>query len=102
MVDPPVVQIFISSPNRDVGSEREIAERVIARLDGIWKMHVRLHAKRWEKSEYQAIKGFQEAIGEMAVYDVVIGISMEVHRQSAAARPLPPPERLGLRERHGI
>ena len=85
MVDPPVVQIFISSPNRDVGSEREIAERVIARLDGIWKMHVRLHAKRWEKSEYQAIRGFQQAIGDMAIYDVVIGILWK-----CIGSPLPP------------
>jgi hypothetical protein len=73
MSDLLAVQIFLSSPS-DVGPEREIAERVVSRLDGIWKSHVRLRLKRWEKSHYQAIKGFQEAIGEMASYDVVIGI----------------------------
>jgi hypothetical protein len=73
MSDPLAVHIFLSSPS-DVGPEREIAERVISRLDGIWNAHVRLRVKRWEKAHYQAIKGFQEAIGEMAAYDIVIAI----------------------------
>lgn len=84
MTEPRVVQIFISSPV-DVSAEREISERVIARLDGIWKAHVRLRAKRWEKAHYQAVKGFQEAIGEMAAYDVVVGILWK-----RIGSPLPP------------
>jgi len=84
MSDPLIVEIFLSSPS-DVGPEREIAERVISRLDGIWKAHVRLRAKRWEKSHYQAVKGFQEAIGEMTAYDVVIGILWK-----RIGSPLPP------------
>ncbi len=84
MSDPQVIQIFISSP-ADVGAEREIAERVISRLDGIWKAHVRLRAKRWEKGHYQAIKSFQEAIGEMAGYDIVLGILWK-----RIGSPLPP------------
>jgi WD40 repeat protein len=84
MSDPQVIQIFISSPV-DVGPERAIAERVISRLDGIWKAHVGLRAKRWEKAHYQAIKGFQEAIGEMAAYDLVLGILWK-----RIGSPLPP------------
>jgi hypothetical protein len=84
MPDPQVIDIFISSPS-DVVPEREIAERVISRLDGIWKAHVRLSAHRWEKAHYQAIKGFQEAIGEMAEHDVVLGILWK-----RIGSPLPP------------
>jgi hypothetical protein len=84
MSDPRVIQIFISSP-ADVGPEREIAERVISRLDGIWKAHVRLRVKRWEKAHYQAIKSFQEAIGEMADYEIVLGILWK-----RIGSPLPP------------
>ncbi len=84
MSDPQVIQIFLSSP-ADVGPEREIAERVIARLDGIWKAHVRLRAKRWERSHYQAARSFQEAIGEMAAYDIVLGILWK-----RIGSPLPP------------
>jgi hypothetical protein len=91
MSDPLAVHIFLSSPS-DVGPEREIAERVISRLDGIWNAHVRLRVKRWEKAHYQAIKGFQEAIGEMAAYDVVIGIfgnaSVAGCRQICFAAPM--------------
>ncbi len=78
------VQVFISSPS-DVMPEREIAERVVARLDGIWKAHVRLRAERWERRHYEAVKGFQEAIGKMGAYDVVIGIIWK-----RAGSPLPP------------
>ena len=78
------VQVFISSPS-DVMPEREIAERVVARLDGIWKAHVRLRAERWERRHYEAVKGFQEAIGKMGAYDVVIGIIWK-----RIGSPLPP------------
>ena len=84
MSDPLLVQVFLSSP-ADVGPEREIAERVISRLDGIWKAHAQLRVKRWEKAHYQAVKGFQEAIGEMTAYDVVIGILWK-----RIGSPLPP------------
>src|ERR1700738_551475 len=84
MSDPQVIQIFISSP-ADVGPEREIAERVISRLDGIWKAHVRLRVKSWEKAHYQAVKVLQETIGEMTAYDVVIGILWK-----RIGSPLPP------------
>jgi WD40 repeat protein/energy-coupling factor transporter ATP-binding protein EcfA2 len=82
--DPALVEIFLASPS-DVGAERDIAERVISRLDGIWKAHVRLRTKRWEKAHYQAIKGFQEAIGAMTAFDVVIGILWK-----RIGSPLPP------------
>lgn len=82
--EPALVEIFLASPS-DVGAERDIAERVISRLDGIWKAHVRLRTKRWEKAHYQAIKGFQEAIGAMTAFDVVIGILWK-----RIGSPLPP------------
>lgn len=67
------IRIFISSPS-DVIKEREIADRVIARLDGIWQAHVHLEAVRWERSHYDAHRSFQETIGDISVYDVVCGI----------------------------
>jgi hypothetical protein len=70
--DPKVVRIFISSPS-DVMKEREIAERVIARLDGIWKARVRLRAIRWEHAHYDMHQSFQEAIGDISGNDLVCG-----------------------------
>ena len=67
------LRIFLSSPT-DVMPEREIAERAVMRLDGIWQAHIRLSVVRWERGFYEAVKSFQEAIGDMAAYDLVIGI----------------------------
>ena len=78
------LEIFISSPI-DVLPEREIAERVIARLDGMWGAHVRLRAERWERRHYQAAESFQEAIGTMSAFDLVIGILWK-----RIGSPLPP------------
>ena len=78
------LEIFISSPI-DVLPEREIAERVIARLDGMWGAHVRLRAERWERRHYQAAKSFQEAIGTMNAFNLVIGILWK-----RIGSPLPP------------
>ncbi len=78
------LEIFISSPI-DVLPEREIAERAIARLDGMWGAHVRLRAERWERRHYQAAKSFQEAIGTMRAFDLVIGILWK-----RIGSPLPP------------
>jgi WD40 repeat protein len=71
--NPKTIRVFISSPS-DVMKEREIAERVIARLDGIWKVHVRLQAIRWEHAHYEAHQSFQEAIGDISLNDIVCGI----------------------------
>src|SRR5436190_16056617 len=68
-----VVRIFISSAT-DVLPEREIADRIVARLDGVWRDHVRLSAERWERRNYDAAKSFQETIGDISGYDLVIGI----------------------------
>ena len=97
----PSVKIFISSP-QDVLGEREIAERVIARLDGMWGVHIRLHAERWERRHYQAAKSFQQAIGNMADFDLVVGILWK-----RVGSPLPPDQFLRadgfcLRERHCV
>jgi WD40 repeat protein/energy-coupling factor transporter ATP-binding protein EcfA2 len=58
---------------------------VIARLDGMWGAHVRLHAERWERRHYQAAKSFQEAIGAMSAFDLVVGILWK-----RIGSPLPP------------
>ena len=65
--------------------ERKLVERVVARLDGIWKGHVRLDPKLWERNHYEAVRSFQESIGEMAAFDVVIGILWK-----KLGSPLPP------------
>jgi len=73
MPSPRPLRVFLSSPV-DVMPEREIAERTVMRLDGIWQAHVRLSVVRWERGFYEAVKSFQDAIGDMAAYDLVIGI----------------------------
>ena len=54
--------------------ERAVVERAVARVADVWKSHVRLEAVRWERKHYDAARSFQEAIGEMAAYDIIIGI----------------------------
>ena len=78
------VRVFISSPS-DMLREREIAERAVARINGIWQRHVRLEAFRWERRHYEAIRSFQESIGEMAAFDVVLGMLWK-----RIGTPLPP------------
>lgn len=73
MADLKQIRVFISSPG-DVMPEREIIERVVARLDGIWKSYVRLSALNWVREHYEAIRGFQELIGEMTAFDIVLGV----------------------------
>jgi WD40 repeat protein len=80
----PRLRIFISSPS-DVLPERGIADRVIARLDGLWQTHVRLTSERWERRYYEAASSFQASIGAMADYEVVIGILWK-----RIGSPLPP------------
>jgi hypothetical protein len=69
----PKVSIFLSSP-ADVKPEREAAERVVRRLGGVYGAHVDLTLERWERSYYEASKGFQEAIRTMEAFDLVIGV----------------------------
>ena len=75
MPDLPRICVFVSSPS-DVIAEREVVERVVARLSGIGEGRglFRLDLARWEREHYEAVRGFQEAVGEMAAFDVVIGI----------------------------
>jgi len=67
------VNVFISSPS-DVAAERDVAERVVGRLNGIYtkEIHVALH--RWERSFFQATKSFQEGIATMDGFDLVVGV----------------------------
>ncbi len=67
------INVFISSP-ADVIAERAAVARIVARLDDVWKAHVRLDAVLWESGHYEAAQGFQESIGEMAAFDIVLGI----------------------------
>ena len=67
------VSIFLSSPT-DVQPEREAAERVVSRLGGVYAPHVEFVLARWERRYYEASKGFQEAIGAMEAFDLVVGI----------------------------
>lgn len=69
----PKVSIFLSSP-ADVAPEREAAERVVQRLNGVYAAHVELAAKRWEQHFYEAARGFQEAIAPMEAFDIIVGI----------------------------
>jgi WD40 repeat protein len=80
----PRIRLFISSP-ADVLPERAIADRVVARLDGLWQSHVRLSSERWERRFYEASISFQAALGTMAGRDVVIGILWK-----RIGSPLPP------------
>ncbi|WP_158801082.1 hypothetical protein [Acidisoma sp. L85] len=67
------LRIFISSPS-DVRPEREIVERVVARLSTAWKGHLQFVVVRWERKHFEAVTSFQQAIGSMAAFDVVVGI----------------------------
>lgn len=73
MSEPRKVNIFLSSPT-DVQPEREAAERVVARLCGVYAAYVELSLERWERRYYEASKGFQESIAEMKCFDLAIGI----------------------------
>lgn len=73
MSKPTKIVIFLSSPT-DVQPEREAAERVVARLSGVYAAHVDLSLERWERRYYEASKGFQETIANMDTFDLVVGI----------------------------
>jgi WD40 repeat protein len=78
------IRVFISSPN-DVLPERRIADRAVAKIEGVWQAYVRMTAERWERRFYEAGSTFQAAIGSMAQFDLVIGILWK-----RMGSPLPP------------
>lgn len=67
------VSIFLSSPG-DVGLEREIAARVIRRLDGELSRRAQLEPYFWEHEPMRATADFQAQIPSPASFDVVICI----------------------------
>ncbi|QTF94204.1 AAA family ATPase [Halomonas sp. BM-2019] len=67
------LRIFISSPG-DVGQERAIAERVIARLRGEFGASARLEPLLWEHEPVRATRSFQEQIVRPAETDIVVCI----------------------------
>src|SRR5512132_1520920 len=76
MNSPTKVSVFLSSP-ADVTPEREAAERVVQRLNGVYAAHVELAAERWERHFYEAAVGFQDKIVKIApmeAFDIVVGI----------------------------
>jgi hypothetical protein len=73
MNDRAKISAFLSSPT-DVVPEREAAEWVVQRLNGVYAAHFELVAKRWERYFYEANRGFQEAIAPMETFDIVVGI----------------------------
>jgi hypothetical protein len=73
MNSPRLVRIFLSSPT-DVHPEREAAERIVVRLNGVYSKHIKLSLERWERRFYEATKGFQESIAAMDTFDIVVGI----------------------------
>lgn len=69
----PRIRVFLSSPG-DVEAERDVAERVVARVAASWSAHVDLVAERWERKYFDASTGFQEAIEAMGAFDIVLAI----------------------------
>ena len=67
------VHIFISSPT-DVVEERQLAAKVIERLNGVHGDHVTLEAVLWEQQVYDANRSFQEQIAAIREMDLVVGI----------------------------
>ena len=78
------LEIFISSPI-DVLAEREIAERVIARLDGMWGAHVRLRAERVGAPSLPSRQELSGGDRQHGAFDLVIGILWK-----RIGSPLPP------------
>ncbi|MBF0157619.1 MAG: ATP-binding protein, partial [Magnetococcales bacterium] len=73
MSDRQVVRIFISSPG-DVNPEREVARRVIARLDREFSYHFRLEGLLWEREPLIATEHFQTMIMPPSSADIVLVI----------------------------
>jgi hypothetical protein len=65
--------MFLSSPG-DVGREREMAHRVIRRLNEQFSNRVRLEPYFWEHEPMRATQDFQQQIPEPASFDIVICI----------------------------
>jgi hypothetical protein len=72
MGEPRRVTIFLSSPS-DVQPEGEDAERVVARVGGVYAAYVQLALERWERRYYEANRGVQ-SIADMDSFDLVVGI----------------------------
>ena len=67
-------RIFISSPG-DVGREREVAYRVIERVEAWFGGRVKLEGYFWEHEPMRTTRGdFQENIPEPATFDLVVCI----------------------------
>lgn len=67
------LRLFISSPS-DVRNERQIAGKVIARLQGKYWSFVRLEDVFWERSVARATAHFQDELRNPGECDIVIGI----------------------------
>ncbi|MBF0585218.1 MAG: ATP-binding protein [Magnetococcales bacterium] len=66
-----VIRIFISSPG-DVNPEREVARRVIERLNREFSYHFRIEAVLWEREPLIATEHFQTMITPPSETDIVV------------------------------
>ena len=67
------IRIFISSPG-DVANERQIAGKVIERIQGRYWSLIRIEDVFWENEAMRATATFQDEIDDPADCEIVIGI----------------------------
>src|SRR5438045_1273780 len=69
----PSFRIFISSPG-DVGRERELARRIIRRVEASFGRQVELNEYLWEHEPMRGTADFQGNIDDPAKFDIVVCI----------------------------
>jgi hypothetical protein len=71
--EPTKLRIFVSSPG-DVGREREIAGKVMERVDAHFGRDVKLEPYFWEHEPMRGTGDFQESIEDIGNFDIVMCI----------------------------
>ena len=66
-------KLFVSSPG-DLLPEREVVQRVVARINGDYLGVLHIAVLRWEEKSYSARSGFQSQIEEASSCDLVIAM----------------------------
>ena len=67
------LKLFVSSPG-DLLPERDVVQRVVARINGDYLGVVQFEVIRWEEKSYSARAGFQSQITEASACDLVIAM----------------------------
>ena len=88
------LRVFISSPS-DVKFERDLASRVLMRLQHEFAAWLKLEEYRWEYKPLAADQGPQESLLPPSQTDIVVGILW-----SRLGTPLP--EEVRRHDRHGM